>query len=82
MAENTQNAPQNDAQNSSSQSQTPPVTEDNQHVEDMRLNTVANLKANQVLFMPQMEAIRKPENYVVRPEALGDSPDFVDCPWC
>lgn len=24
----------------------------------------------------------KPENYVVAPEKLGESPDFVDCPWC
>ncbi|KAK2055861.1 hypothetical protein LY76DRAFT_519558 [Colletotrichum caudatum] len=25
---------------------------------------------------------QKPVNYVVRLEALGDDPDFIDCPWC
>lgn len=24
----------------------------------------------------------KPENYVVALEKLGESPDFIDCPWC
>lgn len=31
---------------------------------------------------PKKETPMKPENYVVRPEMLGETPDYVDCWYC
>ncbi|KAK2007076.1 hypothetical protein LZ32DRAFT_651379 [Colletotrichum eremochloae] len=56
----------------------------NDQVNEMKLMTVDNVgKSSQQQQQQTLPGnIQRPVNYVVRPEALGDSPDFVDCPWC
>src|ERR1700761_3996800 len=53
----------------------------------MTLNTgirAAAGKPGEVVATQPLRAIpgAKPENYVTRLENLGESPDFIDCPYC
>lgn len=67
----------------------------NGNIEQMTLNTVTHNALNdgeeqkRVVSLPQQPATttqatrwKRPENYVMALESLGESPDFVDCPWC
>lgn len=59
-----------------------------QRVDEMTLETNGNRQPSGPVRLlntgpsPNGPAPARPANYVVRPDALGDGPDFVDCPWC
>lgn len=66
----------------------------NDGIDKMTLNTVLHSTPNgegKAVVPPQPPGsksvapqanVRLPENYVVAPENLSETPDFVDCPWC
>lgn len=35
-----------------------------------------------VTKQPGVAPRMKPENYVIKPENLGEAPDYIDCPYC
>lgn len=57
-------------------------------VDGMTLQTINNVVWQPPGPQPLMNVptvatnAQRPDNYVVKPEALGDEPDYVDCPWC
>ncbi|KAI2619978.1 hypothetical protein GGR54DRAFT_110478 [Hypoxylon sp. NC1633] len=67
-----------------------PVKAENVHepldpVKDMKLKTAAEAEGPEkrvVMQVPPKVDPMRPENYVVRPENLGEQPDYVDCWHC
>ncbi|KAL7919139.1 hypothetical protein ACQKWADRAFT_302139 [Trichoderma austrokoningii] len=65
------------------------VTSEEDEIRQMTLNTTNTLpklvqskNTGVVTKQPPMVQGMKPENYVVKPEHLGEAPDYIDCPYC
>lgn len=65
------------------------VTSEEDEIRQMTLNTantfpqsVQSQNTGVVTKQPTMAQSMKPENYVVKPEHLGEAPDYIDCPYC
>ncbi|EHK42070.1 hypothetical protein TRIATDRAFT_84172 [Trichoderma atroviride IMI 206040] len=65
------------------------VTSEEDEIRQMTLNTAntspkpaQSQSTGIVTKQPSMVQNMKPENYVVKPENLGESPDYIDCPYC
>lgn len=65
------------------------ITSEEEQIRGMTLNT-ANAIPQSIQPQPRGIVIKqpgvtppmKPENYVVKPEHLGEVPDYIDCPYC
>jgi hypothetical protein len=65
------------------------VTSEEDEIRQMTLNTantspkpVQSQSTGIVTKQPGIAQGMKPENYIVKPEHLGESPDYIDCPYC
>lgn len=65
------------------------VTSEEDEIRQMTLNTantfpksVQSQNTGIVTKQPSMVQGMNPENYLVKPENLGESPDYIDCPYC
>ncbi|KAL6897629.1 hypothetical protein GGI43DRAFT_409499 [Trichoderma evansii] len=64
------------------------ISEEDQ-IRQMTLNTANAIpkpiqpqNAEVVSKQPGVAPRMKPENYVIKPENLGEAPDYIDCPYC
>lgn len=65
------------------------VTSEEDKIRQMTLNSANTLPKSVppqsrgiVIKQPNVSQLMKPENYVIKPEHLGETPDYIDCPYC